>query len=80
MFFFFFFFFSSKCFRKETRTAVVLRVSEMRRGGSINVPKCSLINIFDIALEIFLTNFLIENLSLIKIKIIVSTGMGPHFV
>ena len=59
---------------------VVLRVSEMRRGGSINIAKCSLINIFDIALEIFLTNFLIENLSLIKIKIIVSTGMGPHFV
>lgn len=55
-------------------------MSEMRRGESINIPKCSLINIFDIALEIFLTNFLIENLSLIKIKIIVSTGMGPHFV
>lgn len=55
-------------------------MSEMRRGGSINIAKCSLINIFDIALEIFLTNFLIENLSLIKIKIIVSTGMGPHFV
>ena len=52
----------------------------MRRGRSINIPKCSLINIFDIVLEIFLTNFLIENLSLIKIKIIVSTGMGPHFV
>ena len=53
---------------------------EMRRGGSINILKCSLINIFDIALEMFLTNFLIENLSLIKIKVIVSTGMGPHFV
>ena len=55
-------------------------MSEMRRGRSINIPKCSLINIFDIVLEIFLTNFLIENLSLIKIKVIVSTGMGPHFV
>ena len=43
----------SKSFRKETRTAVVLKVSEMRRGGSINILKCSLMNTFDIALEFF---------------------------